>query len=492
MSNVATKTKVADEVKVPTTKVSAKDTVTPKVIVTGATDLVKVPANKLDHAPLTIEELTPVVQNVILEVAKDAGSPPSPEATVLLIAGEEPAPTDRQIKNAERVLRAAGRDSETVAAEIVARTLENKQETGILSIDGVVQTPLLTGVTVTRNRLNTENSDYGLYIPYVMGETAKDKVFSVYRIEIDKAEVIYALDNESTVELSSDASMRRPFSRHRAMGVGSLILINSVSKHDTIMGESSLLNAATSNCLLNSSVLCRIDDPKPAANNLPWGGCDSLNEFSENRMVVKNSQFKRATIENSDITPGTYIDTYVRDSRVESTGHVTLLRTDIYKSRVDAPRVLLRDVNAISCTFSSETELTIEASRFSNIYTTSGSIHIPNKFCFLELDTPWGKLNFIRATRNEFSLGAGHYRQERFKLDVTREEILEFVKSQAGFGSWSGDKTPSTLISDSIAEYLADSVMSRLTVINLLDSARQLVNDISGNRALYEDPYSAA
>lgn len=475
MSNAVIKTKATDIVKSPVVKASVKELV--------IAEPVKVPVDDKTHTLLTIEEVVDQINNAQTKTVL-VDTPPPIE--------EEPAPTDRQIKNAERILRAAGRDSETVAAEAVARALENKQESGILSIDGIVQTPLLTGVTVERNRLNTENSDYALYIPYFLNITDKSKTFSIYHVTIDKCEVIYALDNSSTVELSAATHGIRPFHRNKLTTAGSLLLINSSSKNDVIIGDNALSNAATSNCLLNSSTIFQDDAPKENYG-LPWPELTRMGEFTPNQITIKDSQFKRSTVQNSTVSPGTYIDARVRDANIESTTHANFTRVDIWKCRINATRtVLIRDAQLHSCGFTSESDLIIESSRFSNIYASVPSINIPNKFSYLELDAPWGILSLVRASRSEFSLGTSHYRQERFKLNVSRETILEFVKAQADTMSWTEGKVTNTLITDSIAEYLVDSIMSRLAVINLLDSALQLAQEMTGFRSTYEDPYSAS
>jgi hypothetical protein len=408
-----------------------------------------------------------------------------------MIEAEMP-PSDRQIRNAEKVLKAAGLDPEAKIGLAVAQALEKTQASGTFMVEGVLQEPIETGLTVQFNRIQSNVLQRDFYLPHPVNRMYADKVFSLYRQRTGEFEAYYLLDNNSTVTLSG-GDARPGYYRPRNLSAGGvLILVNSSSNDDIVLGDSSLINTESAYNVLNNTMLARTKDPVNGPRfpfdhweeNLPV----QKQEVKE-RLNIRETQFKHVSLIDSEVSRGVYRHSSFNNSIVRGSAHVTVERSNLYESEVLGTRITLEAAHLTKSYVSSESELLVKHVRFSGSHVRSKSIYIPNKFCYLELDTPQNKMFFVRSSRREFDLGNNMHSMERFKLDAPSEDIRRQVAIQLAMDP-EGFHTRATLITRSVANYIADSILSRLRVIRLLDEAKQLVEEVGERRHDYDDIYS--
>lgn len=412
-------------------------------------------------------------------------------AVAELIEGEMP-PSDRQIRNAEKVLKAAGLDPEAKIGLAVAQALEKTQANGTFMVEGVLQEPIEVGLTVQFNRIQSSELKRDFYLPHPINQMYSDKVFSLYRQRTGEFEAYYLLDGNSTVTLNG-GDARPGYYRPRNLTAGGvLILINSSSNDDIVLGDSSLINTESAYNVLNNTMLARTKDPINGPRfpfdhweeNLPV----KKQEVKE-RFNVRETQFKQVQCIDSELSRGVYRSSSFNNSHVRGSGHVTVERSNLYETEVTGTRITIESSHLTKSYVASEAELLVKHVRFNGSHVRSKSIFIPNKFCYLELDTPQNKMFFVRSSRREFDLGNNMHSMERFKLDAPSEDIRRQVAIQLSMDP-EGFHTRATLITRSVANYIADSILSRLRVIRLLDEAKQLVEEVGERRHDYDDIYS--
>lgn len=461
-----------------TQPVKAKDVVKDKVVST--------PVINKDSSTTAVEPIK-ATKDVAEKLAELTANPKLVDDTLKIgdgamvtyipLASAEEPPTERQIKNAERVLRAAGRDTDTAVAVAVARVLDGGKGGGTVTIDGVAQTPIATDVVVSGSYINIPEHGISTYVPYRFSGKCDGK-FSLYRVKADGGDVTYILDENSCVEIQNAQSQRRPFTRRATAANGVLVLINSYSKNDVILGENYLVNMDSSNNLFNTSSVSDIHDEK--SNNkplyLPWG-----EEETTGRRTIANCLFKLSTISNSSLTAGTYVSCCINDSQVESSGHTIFNQCDLQTSSVRGSRAHMKGMTLDRSTLSSEGAVHCGAGRLTSVYINAPSIYLSNKMGYLSVETPTEKMDMVRATETEFVV-FGHWGgQQRIAIDATREEIEVLACDvHLGRGYMQSNKLSDVkrdAITQSIIDYMVDSIESRFKVVRLMDAAQRLAGN---------------
>jgi hypothetical protein len=404
----------------------------------------------------------------------------------------EEVPTDRQIRNAEKVLKAAGLDPEAKISEAVANALQSVQATGTFMFEGVLQEPIATGLKVDYNRIRNSLLPKAFYLPHQVSQLYADKVFSLYLLKNNGIESYYLLDGNSTVTLGGGETRHNSHAPTNLAIHGTLVLINSSSNEDLPIGESLLVNTESSFNVLNNSVLART---KEVDHRYGYG----FNHLSEEpavptkdireRMNVKEGQFKRTSVFNSAVSHGVYRDSQIHDTQVSGSGYVTVTGSQLFDANVRGTRITVKDVHLNKSGVIAEGELLVKHTRFNGVHISAPSVYVPNKFSYLELDTPQHKLYFVRSTRRDFDLGTQQHSMERMRLDTPDEDIQKFIAMQLSMDP-EGFHTQPTLLTRSIASYLTDSITSRLKVVRLLDEARQLVREVGDRTRPWDDIYA--
>lgn len=434
---------------------------------------------------LPVIERTAITELLLADepVIKSKRSTKAPEAETETAVTEE-QPTDRQIRNAERVLSAAGRDHESLVSEAIAKATAMVNGGGTLFVDGKLQTPLDIKVDISHGHFEITPQER-FYLPFHMGSLTKDKEFTFYRVGEIGTGTIYVLDKESSVELSSGNTSYY----HRPNTCKALVvLVNSHSKNDQFLGENSLINVNSSGNVFNNT---SVNNDEKARNAKLLCFNFNLDEPTPNPKVqrgsVKNGYYKRSTVINSNLGAGTFIESTINSSSIDSTGHCTLLRTDINDVIIRGSRIHINDSRIDKATINTEGRCAVAHFRASGEYISATSIYITNKFDFLKMETPVGSMSLIRTDRTTFDLGNGPYNSKRFEMNVDREELEKFVGAQISYS----EEVIGSVFSNSMVAHLVDSVISRIGVIQMMSAAERLMQDVAPNYTRYEDVYSA-
>lgn len=401
-------------------------------------------------------------------------------------------PTERQIRNAEKIMKAAGLDVDSMISEAVTNALEKTQATGTFFNEGVLQDPIETGLKMEFGRITSGHLKNAFYVPHQIETMYRDKVFSLYSHQGNGAEVFYLLDGNSTVTLGGGET-RLAFHRPtNALSRGALVLINSSSTDDMVLGDSLLVNTESAHNLLNNSVLARTKESPvgayPGFSQYLLPAPASTEDIKE-RLNIKECQLKRSSVFDSFLTKGLYRDAQIHDSHVKGSGYVTVETSSLMETEISGTRIVIKGANLNRCNVSADGELLLKYSRFSGTRIRASSIYIPNKFNYLELDTPQHKLYFVRSTPREFDMGTQQYSMERLRLDVGEEEIRKLVAAGLSVDQ-EGLPARQTMLTRSVAGYLTDSIRSRLRVIRLLDDAKQLVREVGSSTRPWDDMYA--
>ena len=399
-------------------------------------------------------------------------------------------PTERQIRNAEKIMKAAGLDLDSKISEAVSNALEKVQATGTFIFEGVLQEPIETGLKVDYNRISSVHLDNAFYLPHPVAQMYADKVFSLYLLRTAGSEAYYLLDGNSTVTLGG-GEVKLSFHAPRSVPCrGVLVLINSSSNEDVVIGESALINTESAHNVLNNSVLARTKEPSADY-------CEPFYKVSEavivkdikERLNIKECQFKRTSVFDSVVTKGVYRDSQIRDSKIFGAAYTTVTVSQVMDTSIRGTRVTIKGTHLDKTSITAEGELLVKYSRFTGAHIRASSIYIPNKFNYLEVDTPQHKLYFVRSTPKDFDIGTQTYNMERMRLDVNEDEIRKLVAGQMSTDP-EGFATRPSMLTRSIANYLSDSIRSRLRVIRLLDEAKQLVREVGATTQPWDDIYA--
>lgn len=403
---------------------------------------------------------------------------------------ENTPPTDRQIQNAERILKAAGRDM--------------NRKLGGLTVNGVDQDPIDTDIsTMYRDLKSDKLPGETVYLNSIHGYRIHDRKFNLFLVELGGESTYYFVDQESQVTINADGSNLR-LRRHPVNGHGVLILINSVSVDDQVIGESLLVNADSERNLLNSSALISFEEPRayhdyglafrdhtrrPPAN--PWDESEHSLPSTKRRQAYEGSQFKRVQAYDSFLMRGTYRSAHLAQCVIEGGGQANVVNSHLTQSVLAGTQVTLKNSNLTNCSLRSDGELLIKHSTFNYMHVSAKSVHILNKFSYLSLDTPTQKLYVVRANYREIDVGTSSYTMQRLKIAASEDEVRKVVAAALSVDE-EGFPVAETSITRSFANYLTEAVMSRLKVIQLLDEAKQLVYQVGVGRAnnFYDDLYA--
>lgn len=400
-------------------------------------------------------------------------------------------PTDRQIKNAERVLKMAGLDPESKISEAVAQALQNTQANGTFINEGVLQEPIETGLRIMNTRINSDYLEYGFNIPYKLVGEYEDKTFSLYRLITSENELYFIMDNNSTVNISGGDTRPNGYRHRQVAQRGVLLLINSSSNDDVVLGESTLVNTESAFNVLNGTTLVRHKEPRGGYPRI-FRQSEDANLFvrqTKERFNVSECRFKRASIWNSEIAKGEYAEVQILDSAIRSAGFAHVAWSQIEDSTIKGSRITTHMANLKESTVQCEGEVALRHYRASHVHIGAKAVYIPNKFCFLEVDTPQHKLYFVRVSRNEFELGSNPNHLKRFSLNASAEELRMHIITQLAVDE-EGFPINTTSLIASVGQYLTDVVVSRLKVVRLLDEAQALVEEVAPTQGHYHDMYS--
>lgn len=358
-------------------------------------------------------------------------------------------------------------------------------------INGIQITPTATDIPLQHGRLG-RGSSAQMYVPFYHKGVDK-KVFSRFVAEIDGRTVEFFLDDKSKVVINAPFFNSGRYDSLAASAMNStLVLLNSSSIDDSVIGDNYLLNVASKSNVLNRSQL--------AGTRMFTGPRDYMfNESNEKpddmdtvpRQKHENCQFKEARITDSELSPGYYSRSTVNQSKIKSSRTVYVRHCELTKATYDGKSVTMTRVNSVSMSVTVEGEITLQNLKLNNEYLHARALYMPNKFAALTVDFPVQELKMIRTSVTEVELSFYQTDSVRFNLTPTREEVLEGIRDLMKRNNHSHSRTPAAEnpFTESFLEYAADAIVSRLGVIVVMDAATAVVNEMNHRYNDYDDPY---
>jgi hypothetical protein len=362
-------------------------------------------------------------------------------------------------------------------------------------INNVLIAPTEEGIAAQHGRLG-----FGMgsskYIPfYSKGLDAKK--YNRYVAVLDGRQVEFLLDELSKVVVSNNYFGNSRYDQLTAQNAqSSLLLINSSSVNDSVIGENYLLNVDSKNNVFNRSSV--------SATRMFSGPRDyQFTELTEKpersdlvpRQKFEHCQFKETRVTDSELSPGYYSRSTLTQSRVRSNRTVYVRSCELNKASFDGKAVSLKRVNSVSMSVNAEGEINVSNIKLSNDYMTVRSLYMPNKFSLLTVDFPVQELKMVRTEPAEIELSFFTNDSVRFGLTPSREDVLEGIRDLIKRNNYGHYRNGSgsgidNAFSESFLDYAADAVMSRLRVIGVLDAATNVVNEMNQNyNDNYDDPY---
>lgn len=392
----------------------------------------------------------------------------------------------------------------TPLVPVVLTPLDPKTQ---LTVKGVPVEPL--AVDVRSNGGHITAGGFTVFLPYP-SHRYEGMTFSAYHItgrrqSANNPGLFVLLDNQSTLEIS-DVDFHylgRSGNRRQA----AVVLVNSSSKNDDFFGENYLINVSTEKCVLNESRV----EARFATQGHTWEYHQEIHEQHgwngrparqpeafitghTERHRYEECQFKRSTILDSKLPEGFYSSANIVATTIKGSGS----RANVSKSEVkfcdfsgvgtkitscELTRVGVHVTGAINMTSQRLSKDTLHAS----------ALYLPNKFSRLEVTLPgYSDLVMLRINGREFELAnSGPYEPVKLNAEAKREEITaavhKYLKHTAEFaGHGEIRNNPFT---DSLVNYVVDSIESRLRVVSMLDSSTAVVRAIGQDSHTYDSPY---
>lgn len=366
-----------------------------------------------------------------------------------------------------------------------------KVKLGTLTIGGVLLTPTKENIKITHNSSLDEIKDTGR-LPWGVVGNSVGKSFNYYEVaSSDGTPARYLICEDSAVEMRLVDNS--PYPRHsNTTSKNLLVLVNSKSIGDAFIGVNSLINVETKNCFFNSSDIKSTIDDKNRSNNLPWYRHPVVGQlFNETRRVYEGLNLKKCSVVNTGLSKGTYIGLSAYDSEIHANEWVTAKNVEINNSNVRGSNVWLKSVSFYEMKIDAERNVTIASGRYNRETLRDKQIYLQNRFDYLKITSLQGEIGFTRSNENEFELGLGYYNSKTFNLDVERTKIEEHVRKLVAdvVPTFGGENTtPKTdPVSQSIIDYTTDTICSRLNVINMMRSVKNLAGFMNQDFDEFDD-----
>lgn len=343
--------------------------------------------------------------------------------------------------------------------------------------------------------------DITFYFPWPT-ERFKDMRFNIYELDVKGRKLFLAMDSQSKLVIEA-----QPAHHHFVPGNGNLVpsaivvMINSSSHNDFFVGESSLINVDSKNNVVNNSHLEATK--KEQGNN--WrifldeiGDKDRFVAGETQRHVYEGCRFKRSRIENSSLADGYYMETQISNAEIKSNGRIDVRGGRVSRSRIVGSDVYLDNASVNASTIDCSGAVRVNRISLNTEHFRTTGLNLNNKFAYATITAPhYSDLRLVRVSLNEFELGDGI---QRTTLNIKdgpgkiSEKIETLFNRMKGRQSDDGDRgrfdreAPDTF-TRSILRYIMDSVLSRLRVIEMIDSAQSTLESVSTPSNRY-DPYS--
>lgn len=361
---------------------------------------------------------------------------------------------------------------------------------GTLKVDGIEQTPTLEKVTVKDFEPSKDHTPI-LTLSWDIKRSLNEHVFNVFEVKIgDGQTTFYLVTLDSEVEITP-TNITLPgisvFSNKNK-----LVVVNSKSINDTVIGESILENVSTENCIINQSIIIN-NDKHQNKRTL------SFHNVYRARRIYKDVQLKKTQVYNTELSKGQYIKSSFNGSFVSGNGLSRVSESELFETSVSGAEIYLKKAMLYDTTVYGGTTkpVTITSSRFSDTKINGGEIYLTSQFDYLSITSINGSVEFIRSSASGFDIGLGYYNLKNFSIDSDRETIETHVRGLVSLGEIVGfvqDPKPTVKeldpITQSLVTYITDAIVSRLKVIKVLQAAKGLDSFFGNYRYEYEDIFA--
>lgn len=344
-----------------------------------------------------------------------------------------------------------------------------------------------------------------IYLPYP-NHRYEDLTFSAYYIGGTgkrNYDTLVILDEFSTVTLEN-GRVPGPYGRSHNRRPSSVIMVNSSSKNDSYYGENYLINVDSEENTLNDSRL----EAKGSVQGYSWeygayaNNEDEAGDFSKQEKFVtgqslrhryERCQFKKTTVIDSKISEGYYSNCHIYCATIKASNRCNLTRSEVKKTEINGSDITMRQSHLKACTISCEGVVHINAQRMVREQFNTSALYLINKFCQMEVTLPrYNDLKMIRISESEFELVNSAMRSN-FKITMTgnpfqiRKHVIAFLKATGP--TYDSPEAPNAFM-ESMIDYVVDSITSRISMVAMLDSARQATRALSPDSDFgYDNPY---
>lgn len=290
-----------------------------------------------------------------------------------------------------------------------------------------------------------------------------------------------------------------------------LLMINSSSRDDEFLYNNALVNVETEGCVLNKSeIICNVGHP---GRDTGWGSSGPF-RMGQKRPHYENIRLKNSSVLDSGISGGGYSNSHIVRSTVECAGSgVTITDCSLDNTLLSANNIKVKGCRFDKSEIRMDGKLFIKGISSLNgvVWNYEGAM-ITNRFDFTEIDFIHrmdNAIKMMRVNEDEFSLGVQWGDNVKLSLTATRMEIEEAIKelslgssgkkkpgpvtppgfAQPYFGSamtpWSPVTRPAESIKSQLLQYATDQIVSRLSIIHMLDEINAISDDLNRHRSEY-------
>jgi len=369
-----------------------------------------------------------------------------------------------------------------------------------VSMNGVFLEPVAVDLKSQHGYLNINGVT--VYLPYP-NHRYEELTFSAYYLGGENgntSRTLLLLDEYSSVTMEQ-GKVPYSFGRAHNRKAASVVMVNSSSKNDAYYGENYLINVDSEENTLNESRL----EAKGSVQGYSWeygAYAESDHEEYGNRNDkfvtgqslrhrYEKSQFKKTTCIDSKLAEGFYSSCNLFRSTVKAANRCSLYRTEVKKTEIQGSDVTLRNSNFKACTLSCEGHVYVNSQRMIRESFHTASLHLLNKYCTMEVTLPrYNDLKMIRISEGEFELVNSSSRGN-VKIGIKsgpyqiREHVEKFLNMTGPSEAVEGPNA----FQESMVDYVVDSIVSRLGMVSMLDSAYHATRALTQESEPYDNPY---
>lgn len=291
---------------------------------------------------------------------------------------------------------------------------------------------------------------------------------------------------------------------------GQLILINSSSTNDLFTGHSVLANVVSENNTLNKSSI--IVTSARVGRQRGWGASTPF-KLGAKREKYSDVRLKQVDAVDSELNRGRYYSSNFTKSSVTGTGagENDISHSYLTECEVKGSKVTLTNLTGEDLDLRADGEVLVKGvSRLVNQQWSFPTIHVTNRFAFTEIDhinRHDRAIKMVRISPAEVEIRLDLWKDGvKLAIDAPRYTVESVIREgirnnkakksepvTPGIGPFGGfqgpfqplgyrhDK-PGETISNFMENYIVETVISRLGMIQLLDEVEECASDLSRPR----------